>query len=384
MGTFPANALLEIFGFYIYGERPHGWQTLVHVCRRWRYVALGSPHRLRLYLYCRPSTDKIPLRKTLDVWHPLPLVLHITGHLRHGASLSGITTALGHRDRIVDITLDDIPPCMRKKILAAMQEPLPALMNLRLWLNGSSMEPLPASFLGGSAPQLQSLFLSRVPYLALPKLLSSARDLVDLNVIYLPDSGYISSEDMAACLSSMKRLTRLALEFESGSEREPRSVTQRLSQQGRTVLHSLTHFHFRGAAKYLEDLVARVDAPRLSDASVTFVKPIVSADISQFSQFIGRADNFKLFNQADIVISHTNNYEVNLRVKVGGTCTTYFELSVPRTAGWEGTPATLAQVCVNRTGSSRSSSLSLSTLEHLTIHGYRDCRPTWGNRWLEF
>ena len=383
MGTFPAYALLEIFSFYISGERRHGWQTLVHVCRRWRYVALGSPRRLRLYLYCRPSTDQISLQRTLDIWHPLPLVLDIASYPGLASRASGIITALRHTDRIVGIILANIPPCMQKKTIAAMQEPLPKLMHLRMWSSGSSsMEPLPASFLGGSAPQLQSLSLSRVPYLELPKLLSSAHDIVNISVI-MPDSGYISSEDMAACLSSMKRLTKLTLNFEPRSEREPHSVTQRSSQKERTVLQSLTHFHFGGAAKYLDDLVARIDAPRLSRVVVSFFKPIVSTDLSQFSQFIGQTDHFKLSNKADIVISEPTGYDVNLSIRVDETCTAHFDLRIPRTA-WEGTPAILAQVCVNRTGSSRSSSLPISTVEHLTIRWYRDGQPTWGNRWLEF
>ena len=379
MGTFPADALLEIFRFYIDQARVDGWQTLVHVCRRWRYVALGSPRHLKLYLYCK-TTDRTSVRRMLDIWPPLPLVINTGVSWKHGSS--DIIAALGHTDRIVEIHLSEVPSFIWKELLAAMQEPLPALTKLYLCWNVFPVETLPTSFLGGSAPQLQSLHLNRVSYSALPKLLSSARDLVDLHVSDLPDSGYISSEDMAACLSSMTRLTRLALVFKS--EREPRSVARRSSKQERTVLHSLTHFYFRGATKYLEDFVARVDAPRLSNVVVTFIKPIVSADISQFSQFISQADNFKLFNEAEIFISDTTGSEVKLRLNVGGADETWCYLIIPCVSGWDGTPSTLAQVCVNSIGSSLSSSLPLCTLEHLIIRGYRDYWPTWGNRWLEF
>lgn len=89
------------------------------------------------------------------------------------------------------------------------------------------MGRLPASFLGGSAPLLQSLYLSRVPYPALPILLSSARDLVDLQVLNIPDTSSISSKHVVACLSSLTRLTTFALEFDSERHFHPLPVAQR-------------------------------------------------------------------------------------------------------------------------------------------------------------
>jgi hypothetical protein len=132
--------------------------------------------------------------------------------------------------------------------------------------------------------------------------------------------------------------------------------------------------------------VARIDAPRLSKLVATFNKPIVSADISQLSQFIAQADNFQLLNQADIIIFDAADAVVKLRLNVGGVFTgrAWYELIISCTTGWDGFPLTLAQVCVNSTRSSPSESLPLSTLEHLTICGYRDWWPAWGNRWLEF
>jgi hypothetical protein len=117
---------------------------------------------------------------------------------------------------------------------------------------------------------------------------------------------------------------------------------------------------------------------------VTFIKPIVSADISQLSQFIGQADKFQLLNQADVVIYDTTFPVVKLRLNVGGEFRVWYELIIPYT-GWDGPPSTLAKVCASAsTSSSLPSSLPLSTLEHLTICGYREWWPSWGNRWLEF
>ena len=53
----PDEALLSIFDFYVgfYADKDpptkggiERWQSLVHVCRRWRSIVFGSPRRLNL------------------------------------------------------------------------------------------------------------------------------------------------------------------------------------------------------------------------------------------------------------------------------------------------------------------------------------------------
>ena len=80
----PDIALLEIFECYVNQAREEedeeeegwlkiqAWHTLVHVCRQWRTVVLGSPRRLDLRLFC---TDKTPVKEMLAVWPPLPIVI---------------------------------------------------------------------------------------------------------------------------------------------------------------------------------------------------------------------------------------------------------------------------------------------------------------------
>src|SRR6266852_8667608 len=72
----------------------------------------------------------------------------------------------------------------------------------------------------GSAPRLQYLRLERVPIPGLPKLLLSATDLVHLSLCRIPHSGYISPEAMVTCLSTLPRLKRLYLKFESPRSRQ--------------------------------------------------------------------------------------------------------------------------------------------------------------------
>ena len=63
--VLPDDVLLEIFDFYMnvdvfYEDKreTEAWQTLVHVCRRWRYLVFGSPRRLNLRLCCTPENTR--------------------------------------------------------------------------------------------------------------------------------------------------------------------------------------------------------------------------------------------------------------------------------------------------------------------------------------
>ena len=47
------------------------WQTLVHVCWRWRSVVFGSPRRLDLQLVCTTENST----EMLNVWPALPLII---------------------------------------------------------------------------------------------------------------------------------------------------------------------------------------------------------------------------------------------------------------------------------------------------------------------
>jgi hypothetical protein len=124
----PDVALLEIFGFYMKGEvRERLWHRLVHVCQKWRNVIFGSPRRLNLRLFCKINT---PVRKTLDVWPTLPIVIKIW----HFAGDAGnIVAALKHNDRISELDLRKVTEIWElKKVLAELQQPFPALKRLRI------------------------------------------------------------------------------------------------------------------------------------------------------------------------------------------------------------------------------------------------------------
>jgi hypothetical protein len=79
IGTLPDDALLEIFSFYVEVDDEddrvsflEDWQTLVHVCQRWRRVVFESPRRLNLKLVC---TSRRPVKEMLHICPTLPIVI---------------------------------------------------------------------------------------------------------------------------------------------------------------------------------------------------------------------------------------------------------------------------------------------------------------------
>ena len=152
-------------------RRVKAWQSLVHVCQRWRSLVFESRRRLNLQLYCTPET---PARDKLDIWPALPLI--VSGGLSTGTD--NIIAALGQTNRVCQVTLWVYADWQLERVLAAMQVPFPELVDLWLELHSNREVPvIPDSFLGGSAPRLRSFALDRIPFPGLPKLLSSATHL---------------------------------------------------------------------------------------------------------------------------------------------------------------------------------------------------------------
>ena len=63
----PDEVLLEILELYIAElDEEEDWETLLHVCRRWRWrhIAFAAPGRLELRVVCTAGTQA---RTTLDV-----------------------------------------------------------------------------------------------------------------------------------------------------------------------------------------------------------------------------------------------------------------------------------------------------------------------------
>ena len=369
----PDDVLLEIFHFHVdeawdesenEEDRMKAWQSLVHVCRRWRSVVFGSPRRLELRLVCTPSTRT---RDTVDVWPALPLVIWAY-HLNRG-SVDNIVALLEHSDlvhRINQISLWYVSSSHLEDILEAMQVPFPELthVDLRHYDRTEPVLPLSDSFLGGSAPRLRFFRLDHIPYPGLPKLLLSATHLTNLYLRDIPHSGYISPEAMVACLSTLTSLDGLSLGFESPLSRPDRE-SRRLPPPTRIILPVLDRFWFKGVGEYLEDLMACIDAPRLGRLDITFFNDIVF-DTPQLTRFISHTPMLEAFDVANFTLwEHTagvtlsSTYEdFDERLQVNISC---------RELDWQ--LSFLEQVCT-------SSLPPLSTSQDLYVSGHpwpKDC-----------
>ena len=371
----PDDVLLEIFNSHGYHERYNdavgdqrekAWQTLVHVCRRWRRIVFGFPRHLNLQLVCTTTTQA---RDMLDVWPALPIIVSYSDHPTR--NVDNIFAALAEcRDRVCQI-FSSILRHLEWDIYWAIQQPFPELRYMTLVSANERMGVLPDSFLGGSAPRLEYLFLLGVPFPGLPKLLLSATHLVTLRLSNIPHSGYISPDAMVVALSTLTSLDALAIKFES-----PRSCpdleSRRPPPSTRSVLPVLTYFEFQGVSEYLDDLVACIDAPQLNKLHIMFFDAIVF-DTPQLVRFISHTPKSNAFQKAYITLENC--------VSVGFSSQTsrYGEFTVTILCkGLDWQVSCLGHVCTS----------CLPPLSVLELYFYMDFNPDWTGRienrqWLE-
>ena len=159
---------------------------------------------------------------------------------------------------------------------------------------------LTGGFLKGSAPCLQEIYIEGVPFPALPTLLLSTHDLVTLKLYNIPPTGHISSEAMVVGLATLPKLEIFTVHFRLATPRPNHIRT--VPPVTRMVLPSLTHFRFKAASEYLEDLVAHIDSPQLYNIDIEYLNQLVDFQVGQLSKFIGRSLGLKLtwFRQADV------------------------------------------------------------------------------------
>ena len=309
-GTLPDNILLEIFDFYrkdhdyTYRERTQRrdevweWPLFVHVCRRWRQVIFESPRRLNLQIFC---TTRTPVMKNLGIWPALPIVI---GYSDYGKNVKpreegNVIAALRHPNRVCSVTLE-VPGPAVGRVATVMQESFPVLTHLFFYTWDRNAPVLPGGFLGGSAPCLHEIYIEGVPFPALPALLLSTHDLVTLKLYNIPPTGYISPQAMVVGLAALPNLETLIVHFRLATPR-PNHIRSG-PPVTRTVLPSLTHFRFKGASEYLENLVAHIDSPQLHNIDIEYLNQLVDFQVGQLSKFIGRSLGPKVtwFRHADV------------------------------------------------------------------------------------
>ena len=275
----PDNVFLEIFDLCIDGPAEFGsshardWQTLVHVCQRWRGIIFVSPPwsplRLDLHLKCSSGT---PVRKNLGFWPAtLPLIID---HHDFGDGISpededSIDAALEHPGRVRQLNICANAPLI-KKVATALRKSFPVLTHLDLTCEDYSVNlVIPRRFLGGSSiPHLQHLHLRNVSFPQLPSPFSSARNLVSLQ-IEMPANDYISPDAMVRGLAMLTRLKDLSISFYEGISHADQWGNHPYPQM-RTILSALTSLRYEGLSGYLEDFLARIDTPQVDSLTIDY------------------------------------------------------------------------------------------------------------------
>jgi hypothetical protein len=293
----------------------------------------------------------------VDVWPALPLSFQ--GDV-YETSVDNVIAVLGHSDRLCQIKLNchATSQIEKIKIWTALQMPFPKLKSLYLsfGLRGEPFVPvLPASsLLGGSAPRLENLSLAAIPFPLLPKHLS-ATHLVELYLLYIPHSGYISPEAMVTYLTMLTSLDTLHLRFES-AQSCPDQESRRSPPPSRSILPALREFLFRGVNEYLEDLVARIDTPRLHQLSAILFND-VDFDTPELTQFISCTPSLGAYDEVHLVF-HNHEAKVMLRSLSGARVVEIKILC--RVSDWQ--LSSLAQICTLPLH-------FLLTMENLYIYG---------------
>ncbi|KAI9507756.1 hypothetical protein F5148DRAFT_1284834 [Russula earlei] len=378
--VLPDNVLVEIFDLYVnHRNAPvNEWHTLIHVCRRWRHLIFVSPRRLGLQLEYRGNRPRtvlfggfpaLPLVITQSRWYASNRALCVD-------NIVSILVSEEHLDRIFKLDLWNVPSLHWERIAVAMQKPFPQLTFLQLGSKGGEISALSDSFLGGSAPLLRSLRLFGIPFPAMHRLVSSAKDLVTLHLRDIPHRGYISPQSMVDSLSALARLEILFLSFQSPQSR-PDPPTRRPPPLAPSVLPALTYFRFRGVSEYLEDMFVRMDAPLLHDLHIEFFMDLIF-DVPQLHRFISHPEELRKLRQATVNFSrHYVTITLSHRRTAAGHGQFWLQTRC-RESDW--LLSCVAQVC-------RSSLPPLSVLDHLYIMDDRSIPPRWkdveSTQWLE-
>ena len=325
MDVLPDDVLLDIFDFHVNmsiwdEDKTKAWQSLVHVCRRWRSLVLGSPRRLNLRIFC---TRKTLARDTLNIWPALPLIVQAnltsspfvtdtetperctydaTYKLQPSLTMDDIIAALGQSHRVCKVNLF-LEGWQLENVLVAMRVPFPELTDLRVGTYDRTPPIIPDSFLGGSAPRLRRFELQDVTFPELSKLHLSAPHLVRLTITYTHDSWYISSEAMVTLLSALSSLNKLFLflEFRSPDNLPSRRdrETRRPPPSRRSVIPALIAFFFYGNIDYLENLMTFIDVPRLLYFDIILLDQI-DFDTPRLAQFIDFTPALRALDEAHV------------------------------------------------------------------------------------
>jgi len=280
----------DLFEKYEYGDilwvnwvHERWWYKLVKVCRRWRYLILGSASHLGLCLVYSRGT---PVADMLAHSPPFPLIIFHddNNHDLTPEDEGRIMFALEYRDRVRRIYLG-MPVLGLQKIIKAMDDQFPMLEYL--YIAPTTMRNvhlvLPATF---RAPQLNHLMLDHFASPIGSPLLATAVSLVRLSLRWIHPSTNLYPDHLIQALSLLPQLQNLAVIFSSPvPKREIERHILRMPSITHTTLPNLRSFGFGGVNAYLEALLSNMNAPHLESLRVSFFHQL-SFSVPHLRQFL--------------------------------------------------------------------------------------------------
>ena len=278
--------------------RERWWYAPAQVCRRWRYLILGSASHLGLHLLCTYGT---PVADMLAHSPPLPLIIDhsgVDGHDITAEDEERIMLALQHRERVRRIRLDVPAPNLQRLILAIDDE-FPMLEYLILV--SPAKHPiglvLPETF---RAPNLRHLLLLNFAFSIGSPLLTTGVGLVMLFLDYIYPSAYFCPNYLLQRLALMPHLEILGISFHSPvPNREVRGQLLRTPVMAHVTLPNLRWFAFRGVSTYLEALLPRMTTPLLEKLQIVFFNQL-TLSIPRLLEFMNTTANLR-FSSAEVI-----------------------------------------------------------------------------------
>ncbi|KAH9972601.1 hypothetical protein BGW80DRAFT_1313721 [Lactifluus volemus] len=147
---------------------------------------------------------------------------------------------------------------------------------------------------------------------------------------------------MVTGLSALTRLKCLYIEFDESVVSRPNRITRCSSPLTRAILPALIVFKFQGTDEYLEDLLARIDAPQLKSLEITFFHQ----DIFDIRQVVHHSQNFGSLNRAEVTIE-SDSISIKLCQSAGTDPSKTLDLiisdDVEESVGWQ--VSSLTQIC---------------------------------------
>ena len=294
ISSLPDELLVEIFDWCRLGDE-YGWNYRrrwykpLQVCRRWRYLMLGSASRLKLRLLCSCRVHRSLVVKMLMHSPPLPLIIgHPPGTSPPPQHQENVLLALPHSDRVCSISIREWESMARGlKLLQALDKPFPMLENLSLSSHGYTSRILPHNFV---APNLHTLRLDNVAISVVSLFLTNVANLISLHLNYFPlDRSFSAS--LVELISTMPRLETLSIKVFSYLLDEETGLDH--TQITRVVLPSLRSLRYVGYRPYLETLLAKIGTPLLHHFSVELFWQRTSTP-PRLSEFLATIPNHDL------------------------------------------------------------------------------------------